>query len=250
MRVRLPTLFLAGAPIVSFANGPLEINQTCALTSGCFPGDSAGFPVTITTSGSDRLTGSLDLRSLPGLTAIQISAPATKIDLGGIAIVGPTVCSGFRDALSCAPLTGGNGVELFSSANGSGVSNGMIRGMGGNGISGNASTLRIRNVTAMHCGNDGISATGSTLVTVWSWKLTLHRISPRGRGSLRAPLVPSPGMRDRLPDPRRIASYFVDGRVFAESGIRSDEVAGPEPDAIRKLVPIVLLSNDPRHSRS
>ena len=34
------------------SDGVLEINQTCAVQTGCFSGDVAGFPVTISTSGS------------------------------------------------------------------------------------------------------------------------------------------------------------------------------------------------------
>jgi hypothetical protein len=40
-------------------DGVLEINQTCALETGCFAGDSAGFPVEVIVSGSYRLTGNL-----------------------------------------------------------------------------------------------------------------------------------------------------------------------------------------------
>ena len=39
---------LAIAPMAASASdGVLEINQTCATQTGCFPGDSAGFPVTL-----------------------------------------------------------------------------------------------------------------------------------------------------------------------------------------------------------
>ena len=39
-------------------DGQLEINDACAL-AGCFAGDTAGYPVAITTPGSYRLTGNL-----------------------------------------------------------------------------------------------------------------------------------------------------------------------------------------------
>jgi hypothetical protein len=41
-------------------DGVLEINQAC-VSVGCFPGDLAGFPVTISSTGSYRLTSSLDV---------------------------------------------------------------------------------------------------------------------------------------------------------------------------------------------
>ena len=37
------------APAVSASDGVLEINQTCALTTGCFDGDSPGFPAAAST---------------------------------------------------------------------------------------------------------------------------------------------------------------------------------------------------------
>ena len=36
------------APGAQAVDGVLEINQACAANTGCFTGDSAGFPVTIT----------------------------------------------------------------------------------------------------------------------------------------------------------------------------------------------------------
>lgn len=36
----------------SASDGVLEINQTCAIQTGCFAGDTAGLPVTISASGS------------------------------------------------------------------------------------------------------------------------------------------------------------------------------------------------------
>ena len=54
-------------------DGVLEINQTCATETGCFPGDSAGFPVTVNvgTGSSFRLTSDLALPN-SDTTAIQI----------------------------------------------------------------------------------------------------------------------------------------------------------------------------------
>ena len=55
-------------------DGVLEINQTCAVETGCFSGDGPGFPVTIdgTAGKSYRLTGDLDLTALAETTAISI----------------------------------------------------------------------------------------------------------------------------------------------------------------------------------
>ena len=56
-----PFLLLALAAPALAVDGVLEINQTCAVQTGCFVGDTAGYPVTIysKTGGSYRLTGDL-----------------------------------------------------------------------------------------------------------------------------------------------------------------------------------------------
>ena len=44
----LAAFLLSTLPCPSFASdGVVEINQTCAITTGCFAGDASGFPVTI-----------------------------------------------------------------------------------------------------------------------------------------------------------------------------------------------------------
>ncbi len=50
------TLILALATSAFATDGVLEINQTCAVQTGCFAGDTAGFPVEIDVAGSYRLT--------------------------------------------------------------------------------------------------------------------------------------------------------------------------------------------------
>jgi hypothetical protein len=55
--------FLLAAAVASRAlasDGVLEINHSCATAAGgCFPGDTAGYPVQITQPGSYRLTSNL-----------------------------------------------------------------------------------------------------------------------------------------------------------------------------------------------
>ena len=80
----LPLLTLALALPVFAGDGVLEINQTCAAT-GCFAGDAAGFPVTISASGSYRLTG--DLTPSQG-SAVSITAPHVTFDLSGFELIG------------------------------------------------------------------------------------------------------------------------------------------------------------------
>jgi parallel beta-helix repeat protein len=78
-------------------DGVLEINQACAANTGCFSGDAAGFPVTITASGSYRLTGNLDMGVANA--GIEIAAANVALDLNGFEIfvagsgAGPAILS-------------------------------------------------------------------------------------------------------------------------------------------------------------
>ena len=108
---------LVASPAVA-ADGVYEINQTCALNTGCFPGDTAGFPVTTSMEGqSYRLTGSLVTTS-PSSTAINFQfVPDNTIDLNGFSISSmgcPGSCDTGGQALLVGPRTA--------------VRNGSIRG--------------------------------------------------------------------------------------------------------------------------
>jgi hypothetical protein len=84
--MRVPLTLLLLLPIAEPAlgtDGVLEINQACAVNTGCFAGDTAGFPVTIGSPGRYRLTGDLDSSSSFG---IQITAAHVSLDLNGFAI--------------------------------------------------------------------------------------------------------------------------------------------------------------------
>lgn len=121
---------LAGPALA--VDGVREINNVCATTTGCFAGDTAGFPVTITTSGSYRLTGNLTLGS-PSIDAVLVSAADVSIDLNGFAITGITVCSG--NPTSCSNPGSGRGVASSGAlVRGLTVRNGVVSQMGGNGI--------------------------------------------------------------------------------------------------------------------
>src|SRR5947208_13936545 len=74
-------------------DGVVLINQSAALAGNVTPGDTPGFPVTISVSGSYRLSGNLTVPDA-NTTAIQITADDVTIDLNGFAIAGPTVCGG------------------------------------------------------------------------------------------------------------------------------------------------------------
>ncbi len=115
-------------------DGVLEISQTCAVQTGCFPGDAAGFPITIDGSAgrSYRLTGDITLPD-ENTTGVAISGPDVSLDLGGFAIRGVVSCSG--TPIGCVPNGGvGFGVTVSIDAPRALISKGSISGMGVDGI--------------------------------------------------------------------------------------------------------------------
>jgi hypothetical protein len=118
-------------------DGVIEINQARALAGGVTPADTPGFPVTINASGSYRLTGNLTVPD-ENTTAIQVDTGATSvtIDLNGFAILGPVFCTN-PPTVTCSPSGGlGKGIEApggFTTET-LHVRDGMVRGMGLNGI--------------------------------------------------------------------------------------------------------------------
>jgi hypothetical protein len=168
------------------ADGVLEINQACAVNGGCFDGDTAGFPVTISQPGSYRLTGNLTLSSADD-TGILLAANDgdVTVDLNGFSIRGVTVCTGVP-VTSCEPVAQplvnlgiGIGRSLGPGHANVTVKNGTIRGMGGIAVSlgvnarvigvraiSNAGGIGVlgnsvvRDCTAFGNGNSGINAVG------------------------------------------------------------------------------------------
>jgi parallel beta-helix repeat protein len=74
---------LAGT--ASAVDGVREINQTCAVNDGCFSGDTGGWPVTINSPGSYRLTSDLYTVSTR-VTAVEIKVRGVTLDLNGFEI--------------------------------------------------------------------------------------------------------------------------------------------------------------------
>lgn len=144
-------------PLSVFAvDGVVEINQLCASGPGCFDGDSPGFPVEITQTGSYRMTSNLDVSGLPDpedITAVtlDINAVNVTLDLNGFRIIGPVSCADSPVA-SCTPSGGsGHGIHIaITNINSvTTIKNGVIRGMGMNGIlaSGNADISNVHSIT-------------------------------------------------------------------------------------------------------
>jgi hypothetical protein len=164
----LPLLLLIAAGAAA-SDGVLEINQTCALQTGCFDGDAPGFPVTLGQPGSYRLTSNLTQTYIPGINspedAVKLDADGIHLDLAGFSI-------------SCVnPLTGGCGsgdadgiVAVGDAYEGLRVTNGVVQGMPGRGLHMQTAVgARVDGIQATENGDDGIflgvegSVTASTV---------------------------------------------------------------------------------------
>jgi hypothetical protein len=132
--IRLPVLlFLALTAPALASDGVLEINQTCAVQTGCLAGDTAGYPVTITAPGSYVLTSDLTV-AFAGTTAIDVNISPISINLNGFSIRGVTSCSGDASQGTFSCTNAGNGVGINASFQSLTVRNGSVTGMGGRGI--------------------------------------------------------------------------------------------------------------------
>jgi|JI10StandDraft_1071094.scaffolds.fasta_scaffold466084_1 hypothetical protein len=155
-RTPLLMIALAATPALA-ADGVLEINQTCATQTGCFTGDSPGFPVQITAAGSYRLTSNL---TVPGGTNGIVAANGAWIDLAGFEIAGPVTCFP-----SCPPPGAGSGVTVsLGSGNRAAVTNGRVRGFSGSGVV-LGELGRVERVTVTDIGAHGISLGAGSLAT-------------------------------------------------------------------------------------
>ncbi len=102
-------------------DGVVEINAARVAAGGITPGDTPGFPATLSESGSYRLTGSLVVQG--GGPAIKIDASRVTLDLGGF-------------ELRCSPegsCGAGHGID-GSLADNVRISSGTVRGFGNSGI--------------------------------------------------------------------------------------------------------------------
>lgn len=177
-RVRLVRSFVVALSTATFVvsslavagEGVVEINQVCAQGSGCFSGDGAGFPVTITGGAgrSYRLTSDLVVSSAD-TTAVLVTGDDVSLDLGGFSIRGSNVCS--VPPVTCAATGTGSGVEILGER--AEIFHGSVTGMGAAGIFGNDPALLglssnghvVRDLRVSHNGAEGIRLDGS-FVTV------------------------------------------------------------------------------------
>ncbi len=152
-------LLAAVSSPVHAVDGVILIDQNKALAGNVTPGDAPGFPVTITQSGSYRLSGNLSLPD-ENTNGIEIRADNVSLDLNGFNIGGP----GRPAANPLATYGPGHGVVStffeggqLSNFKNTLVTNGSVSGVGANGINLQARSI----VTKMRIHNNG----GAGIVT-------------------------------------------------------------------------------------
>jgi len=164
MRSILILLFLTLATPALAVDGVVEINHTCAVQTGCFPGDSPGYPVSIDgqAGGSYRLTSNLIVPNV-NTDGILFNTSDIGIDLNNFAIIGAG-CVG--STTNCTPTSGtGSGIERTSSLNrGVSVKNGSITGMGRFGVF-IGDQAHITNISVRWNGMDGINTSSGAIVS-------------------------------------------------------------------------------------
>ncbi len=137
--------------------GVLEINRACATGPGCFPGDAPGYPVTIASGGSYRLSGNLGSSSgaSQNTSYVEITADDVTLDLAG-----------FRISCTNATIGGvctGSGNGIGSTAQGTTVHGGTVVGMPYDGIALHDGA-RVYDVRVEGSGRHGIVVGDSSLV--------------------------------------------------------------------------------------
>ncbi len=153
-------IFLALVGPAIAVDGLIEINAVSAAAGGVTSSDTAGYPVTIDTSGSYVLTGDLVVAS-ENTTAVEITARRVTLDLNGFGIYGPVAC--FGSPPTCLPGGGtGHGIEIQQGE--VTILNGAVRGHGADGI--NAPLESQIRVERVDTGNNGRSCINLGTVAV------------------------------------------------------------------------------------
>lgn len=134
--------------------GAREISAEC-VAFGCFPGDTGGYPITLTEPGSYILTSNLTTTD-PNRTLISVAADNVQIDLNGFALIGPASCSG--SDVTCSNTGTGDGIDAGDDSYVT-VVNGSVRGLGDVGIRVGA-FARVEDVTVASNGDTGVSVVG------------------------------------------------------------------------------------------
>lgn len=124
-------LLVAAALIATGASAHAQatIDQNKALAGNVTPGDSAGFPITISQPGSYVLKGNLTVPF--GFSGIVINADNVTLDLNGFTISGPGNCTRVEatKVVSCSNLSN-NTYGVMTTGNAITIRRGSVQGFG------------------------------------------------------------------------------------------------------------------------
>jgi parallel beta-helix repeat protein len=143
------------ASVAQAVDGVILINQASALAGNVTPGDTPGFPVTISRPGSYRLTSNLTV--LSGPAAIVITVDNVTLDLNGFGIA--EVCL-VAPGGTCPPGRTGIASDHANVT----VVNGTVRGMGGSGVS-LGPNARVERVRALNNRSRGIEVGAGSMLS-------------------------------------------------------------------------------------
>lgn len=144
-------------------DGVIEINHARALAGSVTPGDTPGYPVTLSRPGSYRLTSNL-AQPDAATHVIIVLAEDVLIDLNGFAITGANTCEtdGFipNRTISCTGAGVGRGISTGTGNWRTTVRNGAVNGLAGDCISVGPLSL-VEDIQVSNCGGYGIDGNGS-----------------------------------------------------------------------------------------
>jgi hypothetical protein len=147
------------------SDGVIEINQASAQAGNVTAGDTPGFPITLSATGSYLLTSNL---TLPDTTTdgIQIEASHVSLDLNGFSIIGPVSCDFMVDTVICSHPRSFAQAGVRVGGNDVTISNGAITGSTENAVvnAADLSGLRIEHIRISSNSGNGLGISGTGIV--------------------------------------------------------------------------------------
>jgi hypothetical protein len=200
---------------------PVNITKKAVKIGGITPGDTPGFPVTITTPGSYRLSG--DLVVPAGAHGIVILTDDVTIDLNGFAISGPS-----------APLASTRGIYAATAQRRITVLNGRVSNFG-YGILLTGPHGHIQRIVATGNVQDGIYAGYQGIVLDCTSMKNGSGISMVQGGVVRG---------NTVADNQAQGVWVVGSSLVVGNSVRSNGAAGLQLDALSGYADNVLTGNN------
>ena len=183
MTIWMSAIFCTLLPAAAFAvDGVVLIDHNRALAGNVTPGDTLGYPVTISVPGSYRLSGNLNVAN-SNTNGILLLASHVTIDLNGFAILGPNDCVTGECTLNGI----GSGITNFLDPSSPSrfnikIRNGTIAGMGANGIFLHGSGFIVEDLLVRNNGLAGIGLGAND--TLYGTSIVRHNIAEYNRNGI------------------------------------------------------------------